>query len=208
MARHRRAWRVGDEQGNRRGDERTEPGRKQQRRVQAVISRERRQRQRRDRDTERLRGLPGTHGQPALAGSEPAHDDTSARCIDRAAGRAGEREHDTQQDRTVRVHGEKQKPGREAEPARHDQPLAVTVGGGTPRDERYEQAGRRSRDDDARLEQAEVLVCAQGGHEHRQAVQEDAGGRLRGDTQREDEPAPHGTATRIEHRVEPSAASY
>jgi hypothetical protein len=149
-----------------------------------------RNRQRADTHTQRLRGLPNPHRQPAPVRREPADDHPAAGAIGARRPDAAEEQQRTQRDVVGR--GGRGAPGRQHQQRTADQHFAFAdpVDQVTPRDQGahqtdgghgHEQAGGRQRH----------AAIGQRGQQERDAVDEDRAGGLGEHAETEHRPAPN-----------------
>jgi hypothetical protein len=141
---------------------------KQERGLGTARGGERGKNQRRDQSPERNRRLPYAEGKPTFGGVEPPHDRPAARRVDACARSAGEREQHEQHSEALRVGGSCQADRAGAQAEGEDGALADAIGGEPPRQERHQRSRPAGCEQNADIAEAEAVLGAKRGHEHRQ----------------------------------------
>ena len=135
-----------------------------------------------------LAHLPDPHRQATLGRAEPPEDQASTRRMDRRARGTNQEEEQPALDRVVDRCGAKLRKSGNGKTERQDPALAPSVRGGAPGDERAQDPGDRSRDEERGRLEGEPLGAQRGNQEGEPVLRGAAGGQAE-EAHRQHDPA-------------------
>ncbi len=137
----------------------------------------------------RLAHLPDPHREATFGCAEPPEDQASTRRMDRRARGTNQEEEQPALDRLVDRCGAKLRKSGNGKTERQDPALAPSIRGGAPRDERAQDPGDRSRDEERCRLESEPFGAQRGNQEGKPVLRGAAGGQAEEAHRQHDPPA-------------------